>query len=180
MPSRGRLAGSGIGSPANHSRDGESHSATVAAATSADAKAPANRPVRKRGTATTDSATRAPWLRCSTSQPSATAATAQSADTIANACATWIPASTERPRPGTPARNFSISSRLSIDLSRETVSQTESTTKVAPSITMTPAMVVWRGRAVVVLTSSFHHRGGCAGHPLPTQGGNPTINTLKE
>jgi hypothetical protein len=157
------LTGSGIGLPASHSREGESHSIAVATATSEDMKPPATRPVTKMGTASTDSASRADLLPCSTCQPSATAATEHSAATMAIPCITLIIDSTETPRllPGASARNRSICSLVSMERSRETASQTESTTKAAASITITPAMVVWRGRgAVVVLTRSFHHRGG--------------------
>ena len=135
----------------------------VATTTSDDMKPPATRPVKKMGRASADSTTRARLLPCSTCHPSATAATEQRAATIATPCSTSIIDSTDRsrPLPGVSARNFSIDSRVSIERRRETVSATDSTTKIAASITIAPAMVVWRGRAaVVVLTRSFHHRGG--------------------
>ena len=156
------LTGSGIGLPANHSRDGESHSISVATATSDDMKPPATRPVTKMGTARADSTTRACRLPCSTCQPRATAATAHRAATIATTCETWMTDSTEGLKPpGTSLMTRSSDSRVSSDRSRATRSKAASTTKTAASITMTPAMVVWRGRAaVVVLTRSFHHRGG--------------------
>ena len=59
-------AGTASGPPSNHERDGCNHSITADAATTEDTNPPVTMPVRKSGTASTVSASRALRLRRST------------------------------------------------------------------------------------------------------------------
>ena len=139
--------------PSYQSRDGWNHSITIAAVTIAGkALAPGNptkkKLVMKSGTASTDSASRAPLERCSAYQPRIAAAAAETAVTVHTTRSSVSMPCTPRPSwsPGGLERYSSTASWVSSECSTAPGRAPSATTTTDPPTTSHPATVAWGGR----------------------------------
>ncbi len=139
--------------PSYQSRAGWNQSITIAAVTIAGmALAPGNpmkkKLVAKSGTASTDSASRAPLERCNAYHPRTPAAAAETAVTVHTIRSSVSMPCTPRPSwsPGGLARYSSTASWVSSECSTAPWPRAISTTTTDPPTTSHPATVAWDGR----------------------------------